>query len=424
MNSTKNDFPIFQSDQSLVYLDNASTTQTPKVVIDAMNTYYVQYRSNVHRGMYPLSQEATERYEQARKTIAESINAEADEAVFTSGATHGLNMLAQSLCGNLKPGDNVVLTRLEHHANLIPWQEMKKRYGFEVRYIECDDVRTTNDTNPSASSGQAIRTTNIDLESARGVIDEKTKIVSFAMVSNALGTILPVKELVQMTQKVGAVTVVDAAQTVAHMPIDVKALDCDFLVFSGHKMYGPTGIGVLYGKKERLETLEPFHFGGEMIREVTYERATWAEVPHKFEAGTPNIAGAIGLATAFVYLSHLRWEEIQKHEEDLKKYLLHHLQDVATIVGPQNSLDRLGVVSFLVDDIHPHDVADILGKQGICVRAGHHCAMPLMSYLGIPAGTVRVSLGVYNTREDVDRLVAGIEYVRRVFRNGTRIERI
>jgi len=244
------------------------------------------------------------------------------------------------------------------------------------------------------------------------------------MVSNALGTILPVKELVQMTQKVGAVTVVDAAQTVAHMPIDVKALDCDFLVFSGHKMYGPTGIGVLYGKKERLETLEPFHFGGEMIREVTYERATWAEVPHKFEAGTPNIAGAIGLATAFVYLSHLRWEEIQKHEEDLKKYLLHHLQDVATIVGPQNSLDRLGVVSFLVDDIHPHDVADILGKQGICVRAGHHCAMPLMSYLGIPAGTVRVSLGVYNTREDVDRLVAGIEYVRRVFRNGTRIERI
>src|SRR3989338_8358479 len=424
MNSTKNDFPIFQSDQSLVYLDNASTTQTPKVVIDSMNTYYVQYRSNVHRGMYPLSQEATERYEQARKTIAESINAEADEAVFTSGATHGLNMLAQSLCGNLKPGDNVVLTRLEHHANLIPWQEMKKRYGFEVRYIECDDVRTTNDTNPSASSGQAIRTTNIDLESARGVIDEKTKIVSFAMVSNALGTILPVKELVQMTQKVGAVTVVDAAQTVAHMPIDVKALDCDFLVFSGHKMYGPTGIGVLYGKKERLETLEPFHFGGEMIREVTYERATWAEVPHKFEAGTPNIAGAIGLATAFVYLSHLRWDEIQKHEEDLKKYLLHHLQDVATIVGPQNSQDRVGVVSFSVDDIHPHDVADILGKQGICVRAGHHCAMPLMSYLGIPAGTVRVSLGVYNTREDVDRLVAGIEYVRRVFRNGTRIERI
>jgi aspartyl-tRNA(Asn)/glutamyl-tRNA(Gln) amidotransferase subunit A len=268
----KKHFPIFQNHPDLVYLDSASTTQTPQVVLDAMNSYYTNYRANIHRGVYKLSAEATEMYESARKVVAKFINAQFEEIIFTSGSTQGLNMLAGTLGSRLKSGDNVVLTRMEHHANLIPWQEASKRYGFEIRFIEL-------------TPGYELLAMNLP-------IDEHTKIVSFVHVSNTLGTVNPIENIIAQAKKVGAITIIDAAQSVAHMPIDVKKIDCDFLVFSGHKMYGPTGVGVVYGKRERLETLEPYMFGGDMIKEVTFEKATWHDIPWKFEAGTPNIAGA------------------------------------------------------------------------------------------------------------------------------------
>lgn len=392
----RKDFPMYQSNKGLVYLDSAASSLTPQVVIDAMDTYYKEYRSNVHRGLYPASATATERYEQARKTIAEFIGATEKEIIFTSGVTAGFNMLARSLGAALTEGDNVVLTQLEHHANIVPWQEAAKRQGFELRYIEID------------------ATGKIQQESIASMIDEHTKVVSCAMISNALGTMLPYAEIIQAAKKVDAITVLDAAQAIAHQPIDVQTVGCDYLLASGHKMYGPTGIGFVFGRVEQLSTLEPAVYGGDMIELVTFETATWAEIPHRFEAGTPNIAGAIGLATAAVYLQHLRWDAIQKHEDDLKKYLLAQVRDSAKIIGPELAAERAGVVSFEIPGVHPHDVADILGRSAICVRAGHHCAMPLMKQLGVN-GTVRASLGVYNTREDVDALITGIAQVKAVF---------
>ena len=396
MENIRDNFPLYKSDPTVAYLDSAASTQTAQVVIEAMNGYYENYRSNIHRGMYPIAAKATEQYEQARATIAEYLNASSNEIVFTSGTTEGLNMLARGLGRNVWKGNNVVLTKLEHHANLVPWQQAAKEFGFELRFIEI------------TSDGK------IDLGAAKEVIDEKTSIVSFCSVSNALGTIVPVEEIVALAKKHDAITVIDAAQSAGHEPIDVKKWDCDFLVLSGHKVYGPTGIGVLYGKKERLEQMDPVSFGGDMIETVTYEDATWAPVPEKFEAGTPNIAGAIGMATALVYLNHLRWENIQKHEDDLKKYLVQKLQKEVDIVGPQLASERAGVVSFTIPGAHPHDIADILGKSSVCIRAGHHCAMPLMQQLGV-SGTARVSLGVYNTRIDVDRLMTAIAEVKELF---------
>lgn len=393
----KKDFPIYKTHPNLVYLDTAASSQTPNVVIDAMDGYYREYRSNVHRGLYPIGNRATEQFEQARQTVAEYLNAAHEEIVFTSGVTQALNMLASGLGRNVWKGSNVVLTRLEHHSNLVPWQQAATQFGFELRFIEL------------TSDGK------IDLDSAAAVIDDKTQVVSFAWISNAIGTRAPAAELIALAKKHDAISIVDAAQVAGHEPVDVKALECDFLVFSGHKMYGPTGIGVLYGKKERLDALEPTIHGGEMIEQVSYDDASWAAAPAKFEAGTPNIAGAIGLATAFVYLDHLRWDEIQAHEEDLKKYLLTKLRDEVEIIGPQLAQDRGGVVSFTIPNIHPHDIAEILGGQNICVRAGHHCAMPLMKQLGI-SGTTRASLGLYNTRADVDALMAGIQHAKDVFK--------
>lgn len=393
----KKHFPIFQNHPDLVYLDSASTTQTPQVVLDAMNSYYTNYRANIHRGVYKLSAEATEMYESARKVVAKFINAQFEEIIFTSGSTQGLNMLAGTLGSRLKSGDNVVLTRMEHHANLIPWQEASKRYGFDVRWIELENYE--------------LRIRNQELAKA---IDEHTKIVSFVHVSNTLGTVNPIENIIAQAKKVGAITIIDAAQSVAHMPIDVKKIDCDFLVFSGHKMYGPTGVGVVYGKRERLETLEPYMFGGDMIKEVTFEKATWHDIPWKFEAGTPNIAGAIGLAAAVQFIESIGFDKIQENERKLNLYALEELRKISglEIIGPQEN--RVGVISFALNSIHSHDIATILDQNNVAVRAGHHCTMPLMQYLGL-SGTTRASFGMYNTMEDVDRLMSGIKEVQKIF---------
>lgn len=405
----KKDFPIFKTHPNLVYLDNASTTQTPGVVLEAMNEYYATYRANIHRGVYELSGQATDMYEGARQVVATLLNAAFEEIVFTSGTTQALNALAYSLSKTLKPGDNIVLTRLEHHANLIPWQEMSRQYGFEIRFIEISQSRQRPDTKYQDD------TFMLDMGSAEKVIDEHTKIVSFALVSNTLGTINQFEEIIPLAKKVDALTIVDAAQALPHMPTDMKRMDCDFLVFSGHKMYGPTGIGVLYGKREQLEKLDPFFFGGDMIKEVSFEKAVWNDIPWKFEAGTPNIAGAIGLAAAIQWLERIGSPQIIAHEATLMGYAIEALQKIpgVKIIGPAER--RVGVISFTVEGVHPHDIATILDKEyHIAVRAGHHCTMPLIQYLGIQ-GTVRASLGIYNTKEDVDALVKGIERVKEIF---------
>ena len=402
----KKDFPIFVNQPDLVYLDNASTTQMPQVVIDAVSEYYSKYKANVHRAVYKLGEAAEKKYEEARQTAAEFLNAEREEIIFTSGTTAAINGLAFSLGQTLRAGDNVVLTRMEHHANLIPWQQMSRRYGFELRFIDmCEHTNSTK-----------LRTTNfeLDLEQARKVIDENTKIVSFIHISNTLGTINPAREIVQLAKAVGAITIIDAAQSVAHIKLDVRDLDCDFLTFSGHKLGGPTGSGVLFGKKDRLAGLAPFLFGGGMISTVSYERSEWAEAPHKFEAGTPNIAGAIGLAAALKYLQSIGWDEIRQHEKELLAYAREKLRkiDALKIIGPN---ELAGVISFTLGAIHPHDIATVLDRDRVAVRAGHHCTLPLMDYLKI-GGTTRASFWIYNNKSDVDRLVVGIKKTLGVFR--------
>lgn len=385
----------------MAYLDNAASTQTSQIVLDAMNEYYTQYRANIHRGLYDLSAHATEKYEEAREKIAKFIGAEKNEIIFTSGTTHGLNFLARSLCKDLKPGENIVLTRLEHHANLIPWQEYARERGVEIRFIEL----------------QKNNSFEIDIESAKKCIDKNTRVVSFALVSNALGTLLPAKEIIELSQKVQAITVVDAAQAMAHMPVNVKNLDCDFLVFSGHKMYGPTGIGVLYGKTKQLETLEPFLYGGDMVSEVSFDSALWAEIPERFEGGTPNIAGAIGLAAAVDFIQSVGWNEIQEHEKFITTNMIEQLnaEPGVRIIGPMELEKRIGVVSFIIDGVHPHDIAEVLNRENIAIRAGHHCAMPLMKLLEI-SGTARASIGMYNSEDDVEKLVEVIKKVKEIFR--------
>ncbi len=401
MKNIKSQFPIFENHPDLVYLDSAASTQTPQIVLDAMNEYYTQYRANIHRGLYDLSARATEKYEEAREKVAGFIGAETNEVIFTSGTTHGLNLLARGLCKNLKAGDNIVLTRLEHHANLVPWQEYAQEKGVELRFIELNDNY------------------ELDINSAKQLIDKNTKVVSFSLVSNVLGTITiaNIPEIFKYAQSVGAITVVDAAQAMAHMGPDVKVLDCDFLVFSGHKMYGPTGIGVLYGKKERLEQLEPFFYGGDMIREVTYEKSSWADIPERFEGGTPNIAGAIGLGAAVDFIQSIGILNIIDHEVRLQEKLFEELNkiDGLKIIGPEFGEPRIGVVSFTLEGIHPHDIAEILNRDNVCIRAGHHCAMPLMKKLDL-SGTSRISIGMYNTEEDIEKCVAAIQKVKTIFK--------
>jgi len=424
MENIRSQFPVFQNHPTLVYLDNAASTQTPQMVLDAMDDYYKNYRANIHRGLYDLSAEATEAYENARAKVAGFINAKAEEIIFTSGTTQGLNMLAKSLGENLQAGDNIVLTRYEHHANLIPWQELARKKGVELRFMDIKHGMQAQDGDEVVFSlmkgktptSEFDGTFEVDLDSAQKLIDEKTKIVSFGLVSNTLGTIAPAKQIISLAKKYNAITIIDAAQAMAHIPLDMTQLDSDFLVFSGHKMYGPTGIGVLYGKKERLESLEPSVFGGDMIKEVTYENATWADAPMKFEAGTPNIAGAIGLCSAVEFIESVGFLKIIEHEVNLTEKLFTELKKIEwlKIVGPKFGESRIGVVSFVLDGVHPHDVSEILNRDHICIRAGHHCTMPLMNYLGLP-GTNRISLGVYNTKEDIDRCIEALKKVQIIF---------
>ncbi|MBI2147413.1 cysteine desulfurase [Candidatus Woesearchaeota archaeon] len=402
----RQDFPILQArvkNKPLIYLDSAATSQKPRQVIEALKKYYEEYNANVHRGIYALSEKATMAYEHARFIIARFINAEQHEIIFTKGTTESLNLLAYSLSKQLKKGDNIVLTQMEHHSNLVPWQQLAKESKRDGKDIEVRFIKITGDG-------------RLDMGHARQCIDDSTKIVSVTHMSNVLGTINPVQELASLAHEHGALLVVDAAQSVPHMKIDVKELGCDFLAFSGHKLFGPTGIGVLYGRKELLAKLPPFLYGGDMIHEVRFEDSTFADAPNKFEAGTPNMAGAIGLAKAVEYLQQIGMENITEYEQELTAYALHRLQEMEgiTVYGPPDAAARGGVISFTIAGIHPHDVAQLLDRDGICVRGGHHCAMPLMGVLGI-AGSVRASLSMYNTKEDIGLLIAAIHKAQKMF---------
>lgn len=403
----RQDFPILDqivNDEPLVYLDNAATTQKPQAVLTALNDYYHHDNANVHRGVHSLAERATAAYEAAREKVRSFVNAkETAEILFTRGTTTSLNWVAQSFGeAFIEAGDEIVISYMEHHANIIPWQQLAQRKNAKLVYV---------DITPEG---------HLDMNDAKAKIGAKTKIVSIAQVSNVLGGVNPIAELTALAHAANAVMVVDGAQAVPHMPVDVQALDCDFYAFSGHKMCGPTGIGVLYGKRQWLEQMEPVEFGGEMIDFVNLYDSTWKELPWKFEAGTPNIAGAIGLGAAIDYLSALGMDNIHQYEQDLVNYVLPKLTAIEglTVYGPQNPAEHTGVVAFNLDGIHPHDVATALDMEGVAVRAGHHCAQPLLQHLQVPA-TARASFYFYNTKEDADRLVAAILATKEFFQHGT-----
>ncbi|CAI3306089.1 cysteine desulfurase [Enterococcus cecorum] len=399
------DFPVLNqivNDEPLIYLDNAATTQKPQAVLDVLNHYYLHDNANVHRGVHTLAERATAEFEAARKKVQQFIHANSNkEIIFTKGTTDSLNIIAQSYGEFIQAGDEIVISKMEHHANLIPWQQLAKRKQAVLRYI------------PLTADG------HLDVQAAKTIINEKTAIVALAQVSNVLGTVNPVKEMAQLAHQHQAIMVVDGAQAVAHMPVDVQDLDCDFYCFSGHKMCGPTGIGVLYGKQTLLEKMEPVAFGGEMIDFVDLYESTWTELPWKFEPGTPNIAGAIGLGAAIDYLENIGMQTIHEYEQAIVADLLPKLQQIEglTIYGPQNPAEHTAVIAFNLDHLHPHDVASALDMQGIAVRAGHHCAQPLIKELGCFA-TARASFYFYNTKEEADQLVAAILATKEFFANG------
>ena len=402
----KKDFPILNqvvNDEPLIYLDSAATSQKPTAVLTAIETYYKTANANVHRGVHTLAERATSQYEAARETVRAFIKAkETAEVLFTRGTTTSLNWVARSYGeANVHEGDEIVISYMEHHSNIVPWQQLARKQKATLKYIEL------------TKDGQ------LDLTSAKEQITSRTKIVALTHVSNVLGSINPIAELTQLAHSVGAVIVVDGAQAVPHMAIDVGELGVDFYAFSGHKMLGPTGIGVLYGKRALLEAMEPVEYGGEMIDFVYDQESTWTELPWKFEAGTPNIAGAIGLAAAIDYLNQLGMENIHAHETALVTYLLPKLRAIPGLVvyGPTDDSKRTGVVTFNVDDLHPHDLATALDMQGIAVRAGHHCTQPLMRQLGA-SSTARASVYVYNTKADCDSLVEAILAAKEFFNYG------
>ena len=382
----------------LVYLDNAATSQKPRIVIDAVNDYYENYNSNIHRSIHTLGEKATAAYEEAHKKTSDFINADFDEFVFTSGTTESLNILAHSLCSKLKPNDEIALSQMEHHSNLVPWQQMALKRRLKLRFIEINKDGALNE------------------ESIKKSITKKTKIVSLTHVSNVLGTVNDVREIAKIAHENSALFVIDGAQSVPHMPIDVKRLDCDFLAFSGHKMLAPTGIGALYGKKELLQEMEPLIYGGGMIKEVTFENTKFNSLPWKFEAGTPNIAQAIGMGYAVDYLTKIGMKNIENYEKELVKYAYKILSEMKEIeiYGP-SAEKRSGLVSFNIKGIHAHDTAQVLDAEGIAIRAGHHCAMPLHSILGISA-SARASFYLYNTKDEIDKLISGIKKVVKVFK--------
>jgi cysteine desulfurase/selenocysteine lyase len=404
----REDFPILQREvygKPLVYLDNAATTQKPLCVLDAMRDEYLNVNANVHRGVHYLSQQATDLHEAAREQVRQFINArKTEEIVFTRGTTEAINLVASTFCENqMQPGDEVLVTEMEHHSNIVSWQLQAQKYGIVVKHLPitddgrlvcCDDIAT--------------------------YLTERTRLVSVAHVSNVLGTVNPVEEIIKIAHEHGIPVLVDGAQSAPHMKIDVQAMDCDFFAFSGHKMYGPTGIGVLYGKEEWLEKLPPYQGGGEMIDKVTWEKTTFERLPFKFEAGTPDYVATHGLAKAIEYMESIGLDAIQQHEQELTRYCMEQLQtiDGMTIYGPHvvsgSPADKDAVVSFNVGNIHHLDMGTLLDRLGIAVRTGHHCAQPLMDRLGI-SGTVRASFALYNTKEEIDTLVAGIRRVSQMF---------
>jgi len=403
INAIRSQFPILDQEVNghpLVYLDSSATSQKPVQVIETLGKYYREINSNVHRGVHTLGTRATDAYEGAREKVRKFINAKStQEVIFTRGTTTSLNWVASSYAmANLKEGDEIVITVMEHHSNIIPWQQVAKKTGATLKYFPLQEDGT------------------LSLEDVRATVTANTKIVSVTLVSNVLGTINPVKEIAKIAHENGAVMVVDGAQGAPHLKIDVQDLDCDFLGFSGHKMCGPTGIGILYGKKSLLENMEPVEFGGEMIDFVELYDSTWKELPWKFEGGTPTIAGAIGLGAAIDFLNEVGLDNIAEHEHKLSVYALEKLSTIEgiTIYGPMDPAKRSGLVTFNIEDVHPHDVATVLDAEGIAVRAGHHCAQPLMKWLKATA-TARASFYLYNTEEDIDKLVRGLVKTKEYF---------
>lgn len=394
VNSLRQDFPTLHQEvygRPLVYFDNGATAQKPKSVINTISKYYQEENANIHRGVHYLSQQATEAYEEARKTIQRFIKAEhSEEIIFTKGTTDGINLLAFSIGETLKGGDEILISGTEHHSNIVPWQMLCERKGCILKVI------------PFSTKGE------LDMEAFESLLSEKTKVLSVSHISNALGTIHPIERMIRAARKFDVQVVIDGAQAVQHQPVNVKELDCDYYVFSGHKVFGPTGIGILYGKKDRLNALPPYQGGGDMIAKVSFEKTTYNELPFKFEAGTPNIAGALGLAEALNYLNALDLDAWLKHEKDLLDHATTALSAIEGIQIVGTAINKASLVSFNIEGLHPFDVGTLLDKQGIAVRTGHHCAQPVMDQFEIP-GTIRASFAFYNTYEEIDRFIAALQ---------------
>lgn len=390
----RKDFPTLHQEvygKPLIYFDNGATSQKPQQVIDAINQYYSKENSNIHRGVHHLSQIATEKYEESRRTIQKWINAGyEEEVIFTKGTTDSINLVAFSFGETLKEGDEILITGMEHHSNIVPWQMLCQRKGCTLKVADITDTGA------------------IDMDDFRTKLTSKTKLVSVTHVSNALGTINPVQTIISEAHNVGAKVLLDGAQSVQHLKVDMQSLDCDFYAFSGHKVFGPTGIGVLYGKKEILEVIPPYQGGGDMIAKVTFEETTYNDLPFKFEAGTPHIAGAICLGEAFKYLEQFDMNELAKYEQDLQRYAQSELLKFEGMQIIGDAKDKTSVVSFIVDGVHPFDLGTLLDKQGIAVRTGHHCTQPVMDRFGIP-GTVRASFAFYNTKEEIDTFIHAVD---------------
>lgn len=392
----KKDFPLLMQDP-VVYIDNAATTQRPQCVIDAVEQFYTKHNANPLRGIYELSAAATEDYESARDAVRDFIGASSSrEIIFTRNTTESINLVAYSYgLSNVHAGDEVLVSIMEHHSDLLPWQMVCRQTGAKLKFIECD------------------RDGSIDLDKVRELITDRTKIVAVTQLSNVLGRVNPIREIAKLAHEKNAVILVDGAQSTPHIPVDVKELDADFFAFSGHKLYGPMGIGVLYGKERLLDEMPPFLSGGEMIESVTRESAVYAELPHRFEAGTVNASGAVGLKAAIEYVNGIGFDTIQKLESEITAYTFERMKNIEgiNIIGSQNAADHGGIITFTVDDVHPHDVSEILSSDGIAVRAGHHCAQPLLKHLGCRS-TIRASFSFYNTKEDADKFLSSLAAVR------------
>ena len=390
----RDEFPILDqkiNGEDLIYLDNAASTQKPKSVINAIKDYYENDHSNVHRGVHTLSVRATEAYENARAKVAEFLNLpNKHQIIFTKGTTDSVNLIASSVTNLIQEDDEILITSMEHHSNIVPWQELCKRTGAVLKVI------------PINENGELM------IEEYKNMVSEKTKLISVVHLSNTLGTINPIEDIIEFAKSNDVITVIDGAQAAGHLPIDVQKLDCDFYLFSGHKIFGPTGIGVLYGKEEILNKMDPYQFGGEMILKVTFEETTYNDLPHKYEAGTPNIAGAVGIGASIDFINGLDRDLAHEHEMSLHDYALEQLEKIEGVRIIGNSKNKSSIISFVVDGIHPHDIGTIINQKGIAVRTGHHCTMPLMDFYGIP-GTVRASFSIYNNHSEVDKLIDAIK---------------